>query len=68
MAFIKLTYMDGTAKKDVYVSVEQIVRIGDPTDTKTVYKSGLLLANGQQNVLESVEEVMGLIQVSGRGA
>ena len=68
MAFIKLTHMVGNAKKDVYVSVDQIVRVGEPSDTKPVYKSSLLLANGQQDVLETVDEVMGLIQPGGRGA
>jgi hypothetical protein len=65
MAFIKLTHMSGTARKDVYVNVEQIVRIGTPIDTRTVYQANLILANGQQDVLETVEEVMALIRTAG---
>ena len=61
MAFIKLTHMVGSARKDVYVNVEQIVRVSTPTDPKTVYQSSLILANGQQDVLEIVDEVMRLI-------
>ncbi len=68
MAFIKLTHMAGTAKKDVYVNAEQIVRVGTPIDSRTVYQANLILANGQQDVLETVDEVMALIRAAGGGA
>jgi hypothetical protein len=64
MAFIKLTHMAGTARKDVYVNVEQIVRVATPIDVRTVYQANLVLANGQQDVLETVDEVMALIRAA----
>jgi hypothetical protein len=63
-AFIKLTHMAGSAKRDVYVNVEQIVRVGTPIDTKTAYQASLVLASGQQDVVETVEEVMALIRAA----
>ncbi len=63
MAFIKLTHMAGASRRDVYINVEQIVRISTPTE-RTVYQCNLLLANGQQDVLETVGEVMDLIRAA----
>jgi hypothetical protein len=64
MAFIKLTHMVGSARKDLYVNVEQIIRVSVPIDGNSVYQSSLVLSNGAQDVLETVDEVMELIHSS----
>jgi hypothetical protein len=62
MPFIKLTHMVGAAKKDLYVNSDQIVRINDPIGPSAGYQASLLLASGSQDVLETVDQVMALIQ------
>ena len=67
MAWIKLTHnvadkAGGTQKKFVYVNVDQICRVGDPVGAGAGYLANVLLANGQVDVFESVDQVMGFIK------
>jgi|HubBroStandDraft_6_1064221.scaffolds.fasta_scaffold257185_2 hypothetical protein len=62
MPLIKLTHMVGTARKDLYINSDQIVRINDPIGSSAGYQASLLLASGSQDVLETVAEVVALIQ------
>jgi S-ribosylhomocysteine lyase LuxS involved in autoinducer biosynthesis len=68
MPFIKLTHMVGSARRNVYVNSDQIVRISEPIGPSAGYQASLLLANGSQDVLESVAQVMALIQGAKDGA
>jgi hypothetical protein len=61
MPFIKLTHMVGTARKNLYVNSDQIVRIAEPIGPSAGYQASLLLASGSQDVLETVAEVVALI-------
>ncbi len=62
MPLIKLTHMMGTARKDLYINSDQIVRITDPIGASAGYQASLLLASGSQDVLETVAQVVALIQ------
>jgi hypothetical protein len=62
MPLIKLTHMVGTARKDLYINSDQIVRINDPIGSSAGYQASLLLTSGSQDVLETVAEVVALIQ------
>jgi len=62
MPFIKLTQTDGKIRKDLYINSDQIVRVAEPIGASDVYKATLLLANGSQDVLETVAEVMARIK------
>jgi hypothetical protein len=64
MAFIKLTHMLGATRKDVYINADQIIRVGEPIGPTSGYQASLLLANGSQDVVETVAQVMALIETA----
>ncbi len=61
MAFIKLTHMVGSTRKNLYVNSDQIVRVSEPIGPTSGYQASLVLTNGSQDVLETVDQVMALI-------
>ncbi len=62
MPLIKLTHMVGTARRELYINSDQIVRIADPIGPSASYQASLLLTSGSQDVLETVAQVVALIQ------
>ena len=60
-SFIKLIHLVDGKRKPVYVNVDQICRIGDSVGGSKGYATNILMANNQVDVVESVDEVMGLI-------
>jgi uncharacterized protein YlzI (FlbEa/FlbD family) len=61
-SFIKLTHVFDKKQTPVYVNVDQICRVGEAIGGGKGLATTILLANGQADVVESVEEVMGLIR------
>jgi len=60
--FVKLSHLLNNKPAPVYVNVDLICRIGDSVGGGAGYKTNILLAQGQVEVRESVDDVMQLIK------
>jgi hypothetical protein len=58
MTLIKLTHFVNEARKPLYLNTDQIVRIADSAGAGQGYRTSILLANGSQDVIETMEEVI----------
>jgi uncharacterized protein YlzI (FlbEa/FlbD family) len=64
MAWIKLTQMHEKERRALYVNSEQIVRIMESVGAPKGYATTIALTNGTQDVCETIEEVMNMIDQS----
>jgi hypothetical protein len=61
MAWIKLTHLLNKERKPLYVNTDQIARIIESSGGAPGYATTITLTNREQDVCETVSEVMNLI-------
>jgi hypothetical protein len=62
MAWIKLTQMREKARKAIYINTDQIVRVMESVGAAKEYATMIALTSGSQDVCETIDEVMNLIE------
>jgi hypothetical protein len=62
MAWIKLTYLPNNQRKALYLNTDQIVRITEALGDAKGYATNVTLVAGTQDVCETIDEVMKLIE------
>jgi hypothetical protein len=62
MAWIKLTYLPNNQRKSLYLNTDQIVRVAEALGAAKGYATNVTLTGGTQDVCETIDEVMNLIE------